>query len=143
MGEPFTLAGFIKMFLAEIKMFNEEDVAGAIMPSDKAYGLINMFAMTRGEYRPGKFPMAFTTYEGHHLLWRLLEQGPVEVELNMQNSFSGVPVEVSNTVAEIRGTEKPDEVSSSAHTSIPGISARAPPTTARARSQCWKQRARW
>jgi len=109
-GEPFTLAGFIKMFLAEIKMFNEEDVAGAIMPSDKAYGLINMFAMTRGEYRPGKFPMAFTTYEGHHLLWRLLEQGPVEVELNMQNSFSGVPVEVSNTVAEIRGTEKPDEV---------------------------------
>jgi carboxypeptidase Q len=34
----------------------------------------------------------------------------VEAELNVQGSFSGKPVEVYNTVAEIRGTEKPDEM---------------------------------
>jgi len=34
----------------------------------------------------------------------------VQLELNVQSSFSGKPVEVYNTVAEIRGTEKPDEV---------------------------------
>jgi len=36
--------------------------------------------------------------------------GPVEVELNLQATFSEKPVEVFNTVAEIRGTERPDEV---------------------------------
>jgi len=41
----------------------------------------------------------------------LLDAGtPVQLELNVQSSFSGKPVEVYNTVAEIRGTEKPDEV---------------------------------
>jgi carboxypeptidase Q len=34
----------------------------------------------------------------------------VRVELNIQNTFTKKPVEVMNTVAEIRGTEKPDEV---------------------------------
>jgi Zn-dependent M28 family amino/carboxypeptidase len=48
--------------------------------------------------------------ENHTLLWRLLDAGPVQVELSIQNSFSDKPVEVYNTVAEIRGSEKPDEV---------------------------------
>jgi carboxypeptidase Q len=44
-------------------------------------------------------------------LWRMLDGGaPVQVELNLGGTFSEKPVEVYNTVAEIRGTEKPDEV---------------------------------
>src|SRR5712692_868459 len=44
------------------------------------------------------------------MLYRLQKRGPVEVELEMTNSFSDKPVEAYNTVAELRGSEKPDEV---------------------------------
>jgi carboxypeptidase Q len=44
------------------------------------------------------------------MLWRLLEAGAVQAEVNIGGSFSGKPAEVHNTVAEIRGSEKPDEV---------------------------------
>jgi carboxypeptidase Q len=40
----------------------------------------------------------------------LLEGGAVEAEIDIQNSFSDKSAEVYNTVAEIRGSEKPDEV---------------------------------
>jgi len=40
----------------------------------------------------------------------LLQKGPVEIEVSLNNSFSESPVQVHNTVAEIRGVEKPDEI---------------------------------
>jgi Zn-dependent M28 family amino/carboxypeptidase len=42
-------------------------------------------------------------------MWRLMEQGAVEAELNIGGKLSGKPMDVYNTVAEIRGSEKPDE----------------------------------
>jgi Zn-dependent M28 family amino/carboxypeptidase len=48
--------------------------------------------------------------ENATLLWRLLDAGPVEAEVNIAANFSGKPVTVYNTVAEIKGSEKPDEV---------------------------------
>src|SRR5882672_7024206 len=62
------------------------------------------------DYQPGVVPTAYVTRENYTLLWRLLEAGAVEAEVNIESSFSGKPVEVYNTVAEIAGTEKPDEV---------------------------------
>jgi carboxypeptidase Q len=50
------------------------------------------------------------TRENQALIWRLLDSGPLEAEVNIQGSFTAKPVEVYNTVAEIKGTEKPDEV---------------------------------
>jgi Zn-dependent M28 family amino/carboxypeptidase len=50
------------------------------------------------------------TRENFTLLWRLLDAGAVEAEVNIESSFSRKPVEVYNTVAEIPGSEKPDEV---------------------------------
>src|SRR5262249_5358537 len=44
------------------------------------------------------------------MIWRLLDAGAVEAEVSVSGTFSGKPVTVYNTVAEIRGTEKPDEV---------------------------------
>src|SRR5258708_19640193 len=64
----------------------------------------------RRDYQPGLYLAAVITQENQYLLWRLLDAGPVEAEINIQNAFSGKPVEVYNTVAEIRGSEKPDEV---------------------------------
>ncbi|HYL09297.1 MAG TPA: M20/M25/M40 family metallo-hydrolase [Candidatus Acidoferrales bacterium] len=110
-GQPFNLAMFIKMWVAEIKFFNNEGVAAVLFPSDKSYGLLNMFSVSRGgEYKTGAFPLAFVTGESHHLLWRLLDSGPVQAEVEISNSASKKPVEVYNTVAEIPGSEKPDEV---------------------------------
>src|SRR6266581_4945864 len=109
-GRPFNLATFINMWRAEIKFFAEEGVAAVLFPSDKSYGLLNMFSMSRGnEYKSGAFPLAFVTGESHHLLWRLLDGGPVQAEVEISNSASKKPVEVYNTVAEIPGSEKPDE----------------------------------
>src|SRR5438874_7744154 len=44
------------------------------------------------------------------MLWRMLKHGPVTMEIEMSNTLSDNPVEVYNTVGEIRGSEKPDEV---------------------------------
>jgi len=44
------------------------------------------------------------------MLFRMQKHGKVEVEIEMTNSFGDKPMDVYNTVAEIRGSEKPDEV---------------------------------
>ncbi len=109
LAEEPNLEVVIKL-MREMRAFLENEGAAAVlMAPDKWYGLLNMSAVTR-EYKEGKVPTASITRENHALLSRLLEGGPVEVELNIQNTFSEKPVEVYNTVAEIRGTEKPDEV---------------------------------
>src|SRR5260370_16669857 len=62
------------------------------------------------EYQPSLGPVAYTTRENYEQLWRLEEEGRVEVEGKMEGGFRGKPVQVYNTVAEIRGTERPDEM---------------------------------
>src|SRR5262249_35867838 len=50
-------------------------------------------------------------HENYAMLWRLLQRpSKVVLELNISNTFSAQPVDAYNTVAEIRGSEKPDEV---------------------------------
>jgi carboxypeptidase Q len=93
---------------AQTKFFEEEGVGAVLRGSEKWYGLLNMSTATR-EYAPGVIPAAYMTRENYALLWRLLDAGAVEAEVNIQSTFSGKPVEVYNTVAEITGTEKPEE----------------------------------
>ena len=61
-------------------------------------------------YQPAAIPTAYIARENLTMLWRLLDAGAVQAEVNIGGSFSGTPAEVHNTVAEIRGSEKPDEV---------------------------------
>lgn len=91
------------------KMVQEEGAALVLVPSDKWYGLQNVTTAAR-DYMPGTVPTASITLENHRLLWRLVDAGPVQVEAELKNGFSKKPVTVYNTVAEIRGSEKPDEV---------------------------------
>ena len=98
------------MRLAAMKMMGEEKALALLGASEKMFGLMNMTSAA-SDYKPANFPAAFVAREDYQELWRLLDaEVPVELELNLQASFSGKPVEVYNTVAEIRGTEKPDEV---------------------------------
>jgi carboxypeptidase Q len=101
---------FAQVRTALAKMVAEEKGLAILFPSEKMYGLLNMSAQSR-DYQPAATPAAFVAREDYLELLRLLDSGnPVELEVNLQGSFSGKPVEVYNTVAEITGTEKPDEV---------------------------------
>ncbi len=106
---PFDFQAYIRLVRAESEFFSQEKVGAVLFASEKAYGLLNMISVRR-DYQPGLYPAAVITQENQHLLWRLLDAGPVEAEINIQTTFSGKPVEVYDTVAEIRGSEKPDEV---------------------------------
>jgi len=94
---------------AAIQMIQEEKGLALLMGSEKMYGLLNMTTLSR-EYQPAAVPAAFLAREDYLLLWQLQAVGNVEMEVNIQGTLSGKPVEVYNTVSEIRGTEKPDEV---------------------------------
>jgi len=106
--KPFDFEAYMKLRQAQTKFFAEEGVGAVLQGSEKWYGLLNMSAIGR-EYAPSAIPTAYMTRENYTLLWRLLDAGAVEAEVNIASSFSGKPVEVYNTVAEISGTEKPDE----------------------------------
>jgi carboxypeptidase Q len=93
----------LKEFLAA------EGAAGLLRDSSKEHGLVNMTGAT-SNYTQAAFPEVFLTTESYGLVWRLLTRGPVEVEIDLKNTFSNGPVEVHNTVVEIPGSEKPDEV---------------------------------
>ena len=107
--KPFDFEAYLKLRQAQTKFFAEEGVGAVLQGSEKWFGLKNMSAIGR-EYLPSAIPTAYMTRENYTLLWRLLDAGAVEAEVNIESSFSGKPVEVYNTVAEIAGTEKPDEV---------------------------------
>src|SRR5260370_12307735 len=62
------------------------------------------------EWVSGAVPPAYTSREDFALLWRLADAGAVEAEVNIASLFNGKPGEVYNTIAEIPGSEKPDEV---------------------------------
>jgi carboxypeptidase Q len=87
----------------------QEGAAGVLRDSFKEHGLVDMTGATY-DFSAAKLPEAFLAHESFGLIWRLMKHGPVELEINLENSFSDGEVEVYNTVAEIPGTEKPDEI---------------------------------
>jgi len=91
------------------KFLVAEGAAGMLRDSNKEHGLINMTGAT-GTFSPSELPDVFLTTESYGLIWRLLKRGPVEIEVDLKNTFSTGPVEVYNTVAEFPGSDKADEV---------------------------------
>jgi carboxypeptidase Q len=86
-----------------------EGVAAILRDAGKHNGLLTVRNVGRN-YEPGQIPTGIVTHEDYALIWRLLQRGSVEIEVALSNSVSEGPVEVHNTIAEIRGVEKPDEV---------------------------------
>ncbi len=54
-------------------------------------------------------PLAFLTHENYSLVYRLMQSGPVTMKFNLQDTLSDKPVSASITVAEIKGSEHPEE----------------------------------
>ena len=92
------------------KFLVEEGVVAILRDSNKPHALLNMTDYTFEPFQMGPLPSAFVTGEGYRTIFRMLKNGPVEVELQITNSLSSKPVEVYNTVADLKGSEKPDEM---------------------------------
>src|SRR5258707_10298290 len=107
---PSHLAVFREVARARSEFFKQEGVAVVLRDSNKPHALLNMTGIGGEKFDIGAIPTAFITGEGYRTLYRMQKHGPVQVEIEMTNSFSDKPVEVYNTVAEIKGPEKPDEV---------------------------------
>ena len=98
-------------FRARMQLLNKlggEQASMLLMDSAKTDSLYNM---TGGfnSYSPSDVPMAFLTHEDYDLIYRLLQAGPVTMKANLPEIFSDKPVPASITVAEIKGTEHPEE----------------------------------
>jgi carboxypeptidase Q len=94
------------------QLLKEEGAACLLRDSRKEHGLLDMTTAGAGgtPFTAAPIPAAFITHEGYSLLWRLLKRGPVTVELDIRNQLTPGPVTVYNTVAELPGAEKADEV---------------------------------
>jgi carboxypeptidase Q len=103
-------AAYRQFILARNAFFMEEGVLAGLVDSGKPDALLNMTGLGGRKYNIAPMAAAFITSENYSLIWRLMKRGPVEVELDIKNKSSEQPVEVYNTIAEIRGSEKPDEV---------------------------------
>jgi len=85
-----------------------EHPALILTDSAKFDSLFNMSGGSRS-YSPSEVPMAFLTHEDYDLLYRLLQGGQVTLKVNLSETFSEKRAPASITVAEIKGSDLPDE----------------------------------
>src|SRR5579862_618966 len=109
-AQPSPFAAFQAIARKRNEFYKQEGVAAVLRDSNKPHALLNMTGIGGSKFDIGAIPTAFITGEGYRLLFRMQKHGPVQVEIEMTNLFSDKSVEVYNTVAEIKGSEKPDEV---------------------------------
>lgn len=89
----------------------KEGVAAVLRSADKPHMLLNMTGSWTAPGFPPAYPTLFVAQEHLMLLQRLLDRKvPVTMEVKATARFVHGPVTVYNTVGEIKGSEKPDEV---------------------------------
>src|SRR5260221_1606980 len=104
-------AAFLKAAKERTEFWKQEGVLGVLRDSNKPHGLLNMTDASLARYGIGPIPTVFLTGEGYRTIFRMLQRHlPVQVEMEMTNTIGEQSMEVYNTVSEIRGSEKPDEV---------------------------------
>ena len=114
-GRTFSREDLMKRFQfqrALQKFLTDEKVAATIEPSRGDAGLI--FVQGTNAYRPGEpdgFPQLVMAYEHYGRIARLMERKiPVELELDVKAHFEAGDGNAYNTIAEIPGTDKKDEI---------------------------------
>lgn len=81
---------------------------GQLSDGAKEFGLMTM---SGSPYSVSPFPHLVIAHEDYATLYRLIERGETpRFEASISNTLGTTPVTQWNTVAEIRGSEKPDEV---------------------------------
>jgi hypothetical protein len=90
------------------KMVADAGALAILSDSNKPDGLFNM-SRIGSCCDPSPLPGAFITHEDYDLLYRLTQAGPVRMTINLKGTFSAGPAPASITVAEIKGSEHPEE----------------------------------
>src|ERR1700676_1080415 len=94
---------FLKAAKERTEFWKQEGVAAVLRDSNKPHGLLNMSDVSLARYDIGPIPTAFITGEGYRTIFRMLQRHlPVQVEMETTNTIGDKPMEVYNTVAEIR-----------------------------------------
>ncbi|MGD0793319.1 MAG: M28 family peptidase [Terriglobales bacterium] len=89
------------------RTFQKAGVLAAIMPDREKNNVLNAHdGLWGAKLLP--LPAAQVGMEDAKLIQRELERGPVTIQLTIENKTSGATT-VNNVVAEIRGSERPDE----------------------------------
>jgi carboxypeptidase Q len=95
-------------FNSRIPLLAREGAAGAIHDGGKQFGL---FTMAGSPAYVSPIPQIVIGNDNYAQLERLARRGEhARIEVDISNSFTRDTLEQWNTVAEIRGSEKPDEV---------------------------------
>ncbi len=93
---------------ARNEFLKKEGAAVLLQDSGKPHDLLNM---TGSWTSAQSIPSLFVSHEHIAMLQRMLKRGnPIHVEVNITSKFVEGPIIVYNTVGEIKGSEKPDEV---------------------------------
>jgi carboxypeptidase Q len=98
--ERSAFIGRLSAFLAS------EGAAAVIRDAEKPYGLLGMVGRTTSPTSP-RFTISNLEASRLH---RLLKRGKVIVEIDAQSRITPGPISCYNTVGEIVGSEKPDEI---------------------------------
>jgi carboxypeptidase Q len=89
-------------------MAKAEGALGYLRPSQWAYGILRVSGGSRADRNP--LPNLVVSHDQYGQLWRNATNGvPVRVEINVQNRFLSDDLRAYNTVADLTGTERPDE----------------------------------
>lgn len=102
----FALRDSISTFLAG------EDIAGALAPSSRTYMILRVWGdrSARSADAPIPRPELVLAHEQYSQIWRNVERGiPVRLEVNIENEFHEDDLNAYNTLADLPGTERPDE----------------------------------
>ena len=93
---------------ARYSLMDDEKIAGVIWDGGKEFGLLTMSGSPDAI---SSFPQIVISNENYSQFQRLIQRGErVSIEVDIKNTLGRDQVDQANTVAEIRGTEKPDEV---------------------------------
>jgi hypothetical protein len=108
--------GFDREFRTELNEFmKSEGVACTVTDSGKPHGLLNMtgnWPSDRGGGGETSIPNVFMVHEHYAMLYRLATRtdAVTRAETEIECKFIPGPITVYNTVGEVKGSEKPDEV---------------------------------
>jgi hypothetical protein len=101
-------SAFVRFARQRTTLLVNEGVAGIITDGSKEFALLNM---SGSPARISPFPNIVVPHETYTQLYRLVNRGErVRLEATISNRFTDRVVTASNTVAEIRGAERPEEV---------------------------------
>ena len=107
-AQPAITAAERRFLFTSLSRVAQEGAAGVIRDGAKEFALFTMSGSPRAI---SPIPQVVVANETYAQFQRLLEHHePVRIEADVHNTFTRDTLQVSNTVAEIRGTEHPDEV---------------------------------